>query len=33
MNLHQRLKSIETKRGRELRHPASKIVDKWESPI
>lgn len=33
MNLHQKLKSIETKRERELRHPASKFVDKWESPL
>lgn len=33
MNLHQKLKSIETQRDRELRHPAAKIVDKWESPV
>jgi len=33
MNLHQKLKSIETQRDRELRHPASKVVDKWESPV
>lgn len=33
MNLHQKLKSIETQRDRERRHPASKVVDKWESPV
>jgi hypothetical protein len=33
MNLHQKLKSIETKRERELRYPASKVVDNWESPL
>ncbi len=33
MNLHKKLKSIEAKRERVLRHPASKIVDQWKSPI
>ncbi len=33
MNLHQKLKSIETQRDREQKHPASKVVDKWESPV
>jgi uncharacterized lipoprotein YbaY len=33
MNLHQKLKSIETKRERELQYPTSKVVDNWESPL
>jgi len=33
MNLHQKLKSIEAKRERVLKNPASKIVDEWKSPV
>lgn len=33
MNLHQKLKSIEAKRERVLKNPASKIIDEWKSPV
>lgn len=33
MNQHQKLKSIEMKRERELQSPTSKVVDNWESTL
>lgn len=33
MNLHQKLKSIEKKRDRDLQHPPFIIVDNCESPL
>ncbi len=33
MNLHQKLKSIETQRGHEVSRSASKTTRNWDSPI